>query len=78
MACQYANMFGKPTTGAHAYRIANIAVVDVAATVVLAWFVAYVMKWSFGWTLVGCFTLGIAAHRFFCVRTTVDRMLFKQ
>jgi hypothetical protein len=75
MACKYANVFGEPNTGLHAYRVANVAVVDVLLTVVAAAFLSIFTK-SFGWTLVGLFVLGIVMHRIFCVRTTVDRLLF--
>ena len=27
--CQYKDIFGKPGEGAHSYRVANVAVVDV-------------------------------------------------
>lgn len=34
--CEYKYIFGRPREGAHAYRLFDIAVVDVAATVLLA------------------------------------------
>ena len=77
MPCQYANIFGAPKTGIHAYRFANIAIVDFIGTVVLAFVVCFFTKWSFAWTLLGLFVLGIVMHRLFCVRTTIDRFLFK-
>ena len=77
MACKYSNLFGAPNTGPHAYRIANIAVVDVIATVILAWVVSRGLRLQFAWTLLWCFVAGIIAHRIFCVRTTLDRLLFK-
>lgn len=40
--CPYANIFGAPGTGPHAYRFMGIAVVDTALTVLAAW-LAY--KW---------------------------------
>ena len=76
MACRFAKMFGSPNEGVHAHRFANIAVVDVVATIILGAIVAFFTKWSF-WTILFClFLLGIVAHRVFCVRTTIDRLLF--
>ena len=31
--CKYANIFGAPNTGSHKYRIFNIAIIDVIATI---------------------------------------------
>jgi len=76
MACKYANLFGAPNTGPHAYRIADIAVVDVIATFVAAYVVSYTTRWSYGPVLVGLFLLGILLHRIFCVPTTIDKLLF--
>ena len=77
MTCAYANLFGAPDTGLHRYRIANIAVVDTAVTVLLALIIAYVTRRPFGWVLLGLFVLGIFIHRLFCVRTTVDKLVFR-
>ena len=74
--CRYKDIFGHPREGAHAYRIFDIAVVDVVATIV----VAYVWSRLFGvifWkSLVALFIIGIISHRAFCVRTTVDKWVF--
>ena len=35
--CKYKNALGRPGKGIHSFRIANIAVVDVALTFVLAY-----------------------------------------
>jgi hypothetical protein len=74
--CKYKNMFGEPGTGAHSYRFFNIAVVDVILTVLAAYFFSWLTKYSFFYSLVTFFILGIIAHRAFCVRTTVDKFLF--
>lgn len=76
MLCKYKDVFGKPNTGAHRYRIADIAIVDVLATVVVAYFISRWLQYSFSYILVAMFALGIVAHRAFCVRTTVDKWLF--
>jgi hypothetical protein len=74
--CKYKNIFGEPGTGAHSYRFFNIAVVDVASTVLVAYFFSWMTKISFFYSIIIFFTLGIIAHRAFCVRTTVDKILF--
>jgi hypothetical protein len=74
--CHYKDIFGRPREGAHSYRIFDIAVVDVAATLV----VAYVISRAFGFvlwkSLVALFLVGVISHRAFCVRTTVDKLVF--
>jgi type IV secretory pathway VirB2 component (pilin) len=76
MSCPYANLFGAPNTGPHAYRIADIAVVDAGLTLLVAAIIAYFTKHSFAWTLFWLFLIGIFLHRLFCVRTTIDKILF--
>lgn len=74
--CKYKDIFGKPGTGAHSYRIFNIAIIDVIFTIIFAWLIAKWMNWCFWKTLLGLFILGIILHRLFCVRTTIDKLLF--
>ena len=74
--CRYKDIFGRPREGAHAYRIFDIAVVDVAATVIVAFVIARVFSFAFWKSLVGLLLVGILSHRAFCVRTTVDKWVF--
>ena len=74
--CLYKDLFGRPREGAHAYRIFDIAVVDVAATVVVAYVIARIFGVVFWKSLVALFIVGILSHRMFCVRTTVDKVFF--
>ncbi len=74
--CQYKDIFGRPREGAHAYRVFDIAVVDVVATVVVAYVIARVFGFAFWKSLVALFIVGIISHRAFCVRTTVDKWVF--
>ena len=77
MFCEYKNIFGKVAQGVHSYRIANIAVVDVVLTILFAYIIHYFMpQYGFGYVLLILFLLGIVIHRLFCVRTTIDRLLF--
>ena len=74
--CRYKDIFGRPREGAHAYRVLDIAVVDVAATVIVAFIISRVFNLSFWKSLVVLFIVGIITHRTFCVRTTVDKLVF--
>lgn len=49
---------------------------DVLMTIAGAWILSYVYKMSFIKTALFLFVLGIILHRLFCVRTTIDKLLF--
>ena len=74
--CKYKDIFGKPNTGVHKYRIFNLAIVDVVFTILAGIFISRFFEWNLWYTLGGIFLLGIFFHRIFCVRTTVDKYLF--
>ncbi len=77
MPCPYKNLFGEPGTGIHSYRIFDIAYLDVFVTVVFAYVIyLFVPQYKFVYVLLSVFVLGIFIHRVFCVRTTVDKLLF--
>lgn len=77
--CKYRHIFGKEGEGAHAIRVFNVAIVDVAATVLVG---ALIAVWSglglggFLLVLIVLFVLGIVAHRIFCVNSTVNKAIF--
>lgn len=85
--CKYANALGEPGKGVHSIKIFNISVVDVLLTIILALVFALFFKYAikleatflmiFIVTLVSLFILGIILHKIFCVRTTIDKLLFK-
>jgi hypothetical protein len=77
MLCKYKDILGKVGEGAHSYRLFNIAIVDVVLTIVAAFVIHFFLpKYSFIVILFVLFLLGIVLHRIFCVRTTVDKLLF--
>lgn len=76
--CKYKNILGVPGQGPHSYRIFNIAIVDVLLTLILAYIISYIYKISFMKTSITLFILGILLHRVFCVRTTIDKLLFNE
>ena len=74
--CKYKDIFGKPNTGIHQYRIFNIAILDVASVIVGGYLISKYFKTDIYYTLAFLFIAGIIIHRLFCVRTTVDKFLF--
>lgn len=75
--CPYRYIFGKPEEGIHSLRVYNIAINDVIMSLIGAYLLCVsfpkVPKYYF---FVGIFVLGIVLHRLFCVRTTIDKLLF--
>ena len=74
--CPYKNALGVPGEGIHSYRFLNIAIMDVFMTFVVAFLLSYALKIHFGIVAACLFLLGILLHRMFCVRTTIDKLLF--
>ena len=74
--CKFKDILGKPNEGIHQFRVFDISILDVMGTIFGAWLVSYFLKIPFIYSLVGLFGLGIFAHRIFCVRTTIDKILF--
>jgi hypothetical protein len=74
--CQYKDALGIPDKGIHSYRLFGVAIVDVIMTILGALIISFFFKYNFIYTLVFLFLLGICLHRLFCVRTTVDKLLF--
>uniref|UniRef100_A0A6C0D2Y8 Uncharacterized protein n=1 Tax=viral metagenome TaxID=1070528 RepID=A0A6C0D2Y8_9ZZZZ len=75
MSCPYKNALGVPGQGNH-FHVFGIAIVDVIMTIVGGALLAYIFKWSYLWTILILFILGIILHRLFCVKTTVDILFF--
>jgi hypothetical protein len=75
---QIPRCFGRSRKGraVHSLRVGGIAVADVVMTLVGAYIIAYYARASFAWTAAGLFLVGIILHRLFCVRTTIDKLLF--
>jgi hypothetical protein len=74
--CKYKDALGIPKKGVHSYRFMNMAIFDIIMTIILAIIISYFYKISFFYTLIFLFILGIILHRLFCVRTTIDKLLF--
>jgi hypothetical protein len=74
--CKYKNLLGMSNKGIHSYRLFGLAIFDVIMTITVAGLISYFFKISFIYTSVSLFILGIILHRLFCVRTTIDKLLF--
>ena len=74
--CKHKNILGKPNEGLHSYRIMDIAIFDVLATIALSYFISKRFKKPFKYTLLCLFIIGIIAHKLFCVTTTLDKVIF--
>ena len=69
-------IFGKEGEGVHSYRVFNIAIVDVIATIIGAYLLSIFFKINFWIILIILFILGIILHRLFCVNTTINKFIF--
>ena len=79
MLCKYKDIFGKVGEGVHSYRIFDIAIIDVLLVVIAAYVINhYYPQYEIKMILVYLFIIGIISHRLFCVRTTIDKLLFNK
>lgn len=79
MSClfaKYSDIFGKPKTGFHSFRIFNIAVNDLFGTIIIAGLLSYILKYKFILILLFLLVLSIILHRLFCVNTTINKFIF--
>lgn len=76
MLCKYRHIFGIEGQGVHSVRIANIAIVDLLATLVAGAFIARYFKLNIYGVWIVLLILGIIIHRLFCVNSTINKALF--
>jgi hypothetical protein len=74
--CKYKSSLGEPGKGIHSYRFFGVALMDVIITLIGAYMFSYFSGYPFTYVAIVLFILGIILHRLFCVRTTVDKLLF--
>ena len=74
--CKYKDALGEVGKGVHSYRFMDVAIVDVIMTLIGGFIISYFTGKSFLMVTAILFILGIILHRLFCVRTTIDKMLF--
>ena len=77
MFCEYKNAFGKVGHGAHAYRLFDFAIIDVIIMLIAALCISKFSNKGFVPVVFMLFLSSILSHRVFCVRSTVDKTLFK-
>jgi hypothetical protein len=74
--CKYKYALGVPGKGIHSYRLFGVAIADVIMTIIGSFIISYLFKLPFLYVTLFVFILGIFLHRIFCVRTTIDKLLF--
>ena len=80
MLCHYSDLLGEPGEGIHQYRLFDIAILDVLLTFIVAFILSkteVLHKYRYIYILIGLFILGILLHRLFCVKTTLDQLIFE-
>jgi hypothetical protein len=77
MLCELRSLFGNPREGVHAIRAFDIAIVDLAIMVfaIVVSIKKYPSVSPIAITLTYIF-IGIVSHRFFCVETKIDQVIF--
>jgi len=73
--CKYKDSLGVPGKGTHTHFM-GVAWRDVVATIIGGIILSFIFNWNMLYTVLGVFILGIVLHRLFCVRTTIDKLLF--
>jgi hypothetical protein len=75
--CQYRNIFGKPNSGAHSYRIFNIAIIDLGLTILVAYIISKYYILDFVYVFIILMLLSLILHKLFCVETTLTKFVFE-
>lgn len=75
MFCEYKDLLGEPGKGVHTHFM-GVAWRDTVMTIIGGLLIALVFKFNVLYTIIAVFIIGILFHRLFCVRTTVDKILF--
>lgn len=73
--CQYKDIAGKSGEGAHSYRFAGMAAIDLFLTILAGIGIAYMGNFSVLLTISILLLLGIFAHWLFCVDTAMIKWL---
>ena len=77
--CDYSSIFGLPNQGVHKYRFLNLAIVDLASTLIVAILISIYNEFDI-LEFLGLFflfiLLGIVMHKIFCVKTKLNSLLF--
>lgn len=68
-------MFGEPRTGLHAYRIFDIAVVDLGATIATSYVISNYYETDFKRTSLSMILLGVVVHKILRIDTGLNKKL---
>jgi len=74
--CKYKDVFGVPGEGFHSTRFLGVAAGDLFATIIAAWVISKVFKWTFLKTFIGLMLITILIHRMFCVNSALNVLIF--
>jgi hypothetical protein len=72
---EYSNIFGAVNTGAHQYRIGDVAIVDYILTIIGAFVLSYMTKIPVVLTTIGLLVGSIIIHLLFGVETNTLKYL---
>lgn len=75
--CIYKDILGEVNKGVHSYRLYDIAIIDVIMTLIFSYIINIITTINLYKIIIILFILGIIMHRLFCVRTTIDKLLFQ-
>lgn len=79
MSCpfkKYSNIFGKPKTGFHSYRVFDVAIFDLLGTILISGLISYSFNFNFLLVFIILLIIAILLHRLFCVNTTINKLIF--
>ena len=66
---KYKDIFGKPGTGVHQYKIFDVIIVDNIITIILAFLIKNYFSLPFELSIIISYVLGIIFHYLFGVKT---------
>ena len=75
--CPYKNLIGKPNEGIRKYRIFDISIIDVSVPLLASYLISKYYNYDFKLIVLIMLLFGIITHRLFCVKTTIDKLLFR-
>ena len=74
--CQYKNILGKPGVGFHNHFGTPFALLDVAGTMGIGYWITRKYKIPFMYSFGGLMVGAVFIHKMFCVDTTINKWLF--
>lgn len=72
---KYKDLFGKPNTGVHNYRLFDSPIVDNLITIISAVIFSYLSGISIELSIFLWYGLGMLLHKLFCVETCTNKLL---